>query len=149
MALLSKLLVAGNIFLISALISSAVSAGEYWRWQDEQGVTHYGSTPPQGVAAEKVTTHGDTAPVNNQAAASTSTAPQAGSSDIDTQKKQLQEQRKEECEQEKQRLQTLKSSGSRIRMKSEDGTTRFLTPDEIAQEIQMSNSFLKDACSNN
>lgn len=32
-----------------------VSAGEtVYQWTDEQGVTHYGAQPPEGVAAEKV-----------------------------------------------------------------------------------------------
>ena len=45
-----------------------------------------------------------------------------------------------------ERLETLETSGSRIRMSNPDGTSRYLSPDEITKEMEVSRNFLKDAC---
>ena len=40
---------------LSLVFSGNLSAAEsYHRWKDENGVTHYGSTPPTGVNSEKI-----------------------------------------------------------------------------------------------
>ena len=38
--------------LLAALLATAASAGEVWRWQDKSGGWHFGDRPPPGAAAE-------------------------------------------------------------------------------------------------
>ncbi len=126
------------VMAIAVFYASAITAGEYYRWMDEQGVTHYGSTPPQGVDAELVSTYDD-APTKE---------PKSSENDIQRQQQAMRNQREQECASEKSRLSTLKTSGTRIRMRQEDGSSRYLTADEIQKEIEQSEQFIKEACDN-
>lgn len=144
-----KLIVA----LVWALASYALHAGDYYKWVGDDGITHYGSTPPKGVKAVRVTTYGDKGTSkraqNPSFSSETDTldeGAEANAAPSDKQK-QLQDARKQECDQEKQRLATLKNSGTRIRMSESDGSSRYLKPDEILKEIKLSEEFLRDACS--
>ena len=135
------------ISIIAALAISA-HAEEVYRWVDETGVTHYGSTPPQGVSATRVKTSGATS-----SAASTESGPVANeatteqtSSNVDSNVNALKKQREQQCADERKRLATLRSGGTRIRMNNPDGSSRYLTIEEIQQEIKLSEQFVNGAC---
>ncbi|WP_096087336.1 DUF4124 domain-containing protein [Agaribacterium haliotis] len=146
MNLLPKLAVSASLLITAASLSLPSSAGEYWRWKGEDGVVHYGSTPPHGVEAERVTTRGDGS--KSPSASNNSSADEQTGNDtkLAAQQQELKAQRQKECKAEQDRLSTLKSSGSRIRIQESDGSSRYLSPEEIAKEIDMSQQFLKDAC---
>lgn len=132
--------------LCSLTIYSTPSfANDYYRWVDSQGVVHYGSRPPKGVEAEKIKAYGgqSTAPqqTNTQAPAQKNLSKQEA-----TEQKQLIAQRQELCEQEKGRLRTLQTPGRRIKMEQEDGSTRFLTPQEVADQVSESKQFISQSC---
>lgn len=38
------------------ILASASSAAKFYKWVDDNGVTHYGANPPQGVVAKEVNT---------------------------------------------------------------------------------------------
>ncbi|VUD68307.1 hypothetical protein TDB9533_04091 [Thalassocella blandensis] len=138
-----------GIMLVVFPIGMATSisyAENYYRWKDANGQIHYGSRPPVGVEAEKVKTYGGrSSATETNSSAETSENPDetGGSADVDTQK--IAAEQKKQCDQERQRLATLKST-SRIRMKDNDGKTRYLNADEVSNEISMSQEFLNDAC---
>ncbi|MEH6784926.1 MAG: DUF4124 domain-containing protein [Alcanivorax jadensis] len=46
-------LLLGSLLLI---LASASSAAKFYKWVDDQGVTHYGANPPQGTASSEVNT---------------------------------------------------------------------------------------------
>lgn len=121
-------------------ISLSASAEDIYLWyeNDEEGnkKPHYGETPPPGVKATKI--KGYTGPVTPSSAPSS--AAEAQESTEDTQA-QLKKQRAEQCEQERARLNTLKTSGARIRMGD-----RYLTVEEVTAEIQASEKFIAEAC---
>ena len=125
---------------LSLVFSGNLSAAEsYHRWKDENGVTHYGSTPPTGVNSEKI---------NARATPKTKAKDVVDdSTNLENTKKLLSAERQKTCERERQRLTTLKSSGANIRMKDENGKSKVLTPEEIAKEIHGSEAFLQQACS--
>ncbi len=131
----------------SVLSNPVIAADEYYRWIGEDGVTHYGSRPPEGVQAEKISTYGG----SKRSPAKSSTystydddnKSQEGQTD---EQKQAVAMRKEQCEQEKARLNKLQSPGTRIRMQSDDGSARYLTPEEVSQEINSSKEFINQAC---
>ncbi len=108
------------------LVSGPVTAAEFYKWTDSKGITHFTDKPPMGIPAEKITgkqRRGDRA--NEEQASSSSSASisqdQAAA-------------RAKRCAAEQSRLKLLQSN-SQIRMKKEDGTTKDLSPAEIAEEI--------------
>ena len=138
---------AGAAFAIIMATTTIQSyaADEYYRWTDEAGIVHYGSRPPEGVKAEIVKTY------NNPSAKSSSPAKSSNSSSYkdpsaDAQKAGLKKQRAEECAAERKRLQTLQQSGTRIRMTQPDGSSKYLSPEEVMKEINTSKDFLSGAC---
>ena len=46
-------LLLGSLLLI---LASASSAAKFYKWVDDQGVTHYGANPPQGTTSSEVNT---------------------------------------------------------------------------------------------
>ena len=140
-------------FTTAALIFGAASSWgeEFYRWRDAKGIAHYGSTPPQGIKATKVKVYGTRSPSpiqrTAQAAGSEQQKLAANSASTAPQKQaQLKKAQASECQAERKRLRVLKSNQP-IRMKQANGELKYLTRQEIAQEIQESKSFLNDACS--
>lgn len=133
--------------LLLGLASSPVAADAYYRWIGDDGVTHYGSRPPEGVQAEKVDTYGKGKPANarkNNASAPSEQQSAAGSQ-ADEQR-QIVAQRKQQCDEEKARLKSLQTPGTRLKMKQDDGSSRFLSAEEVAKEISSSKEFINQAC---
>ncbi|MFT7558435.1 MAG: acetate kinase [Flavobacteriales bacterium] len=134
-------LVAASILCLASFSASAKE--EFYRWTDAEGVIHYGTVPPQGVDAVKITTYSTNPTESNTAESNQDKASTASSNEA---QKKLREEREAECQAERRRLNTLKTNGARIRMQDEDGTSRYLSTDEVIQEIETSESFLKEAC---
>lgn len=148
---LSKLAVAS--VLGGWLLAGQVAAENYYRWTDETGVVHYGSTPPKGVEAVKVKTWGGGSKTGDSATEQTasneaenSAAPAAPPSPEEKERqRKVAERQQEVCKQEQQRLEVLKRPG-RIRMKQPDGSFRYMTQDEIQQEINTTQKVIGDSC---
>ena len=142
MTFLNKTAFLACILMIGLSFSSAGHAEKIYMWftTDASGkrVPKFGETPPKGVDAKLVS---ESAPAPKEPAASASETVA-----LTEEQKELRLKRTQECDAEKQRLKTLENSGSRIRMANPDGTSRYLTPDEIAQEIDLSKTFLQSAC---
>ena len=128
---------------LTVFAAGHASAEAYYRWIGADGVVHYGSRPPEGVIAEQVDTWGKSAGEN---AAGSGKASKQGKASLDEQQKELAAQRKQQCDDERERLKALQTGGSRIRMTMEDGTTRYLSTEEIANEIKRSREFVDGAC---
>jgi len=132
------------VMIYASLLMSPAFGDEYYRWKID-GVVHYGSRPPQGVIAEKVTTWG-------KSAATSPTSESDNADDTNTEaavteeQKQLLAKRAEDCKLEQERLDALRTSGQRVRMKQADGTTKYLTAEELAKEIAQSEDFISQAC---
>lgn len=142
-AILQSLLVLSGITLSVTALSE-----EYYRWTDESGIVHYGSTPPSGVEATKVKTYGSkanrgTTPANpsTDAAASGNLPPEEAE-----RRRKVADAQKKACDEEKSRLELL-NQPTRLRMKDAEGNTRVLSQDEVMQEIEVSKKFIQDYCS--
>ncbi|MFL0801548.1 MAG: DUF4124 domain-containing protein [Agarilytica sp.] len=134
--------IAGALLLSSLTVPSYADA--YYRWTSDDGVIHYGSRPPEGVKAELVNTWGNPAGENRGGDSSKNGK---ASSKTHTEKQQaLIAERKQQCEDERTRLSALRSSGHRIKMEQEDGSSRYLTPEEVGEEISKSEDFVTQAC---
>lgn len=136
-----------SICLLGACINNTSIAANYYQWVDEAGVTHYGSTPPVGVAAKKIKASGNTVPSQQP-----TTNPIKNHNDplatqkAEERKKELLIERQAQCAQEKERLKTLTARGRRIRMEDENGNARYLNTEELAKEIAISEQFLQEGC---
>jgi len=144
MNFLSKSAVAALVITLSFTATPSYAAKIYLWYTIENGekVPNYGENPPMGTNATLVSD--EPSPPKQQAP---SQQTNASDSKLNEQQKALKAQREEDCRLETGRLATLKSSGSRIRMEQDDGTSRYLSPDEIAAEIKQSEDFIKQACS--
>lgn len=135
-----------SLFASSILITHSATAEDYYRWVNESGTVNYGSRPPEGVKAEKISTFGKSAGKSNSSSANAAQSNSNAQQEAEQQQKEIIAQRKRQCEDEKARLSALKAPGRRISMEQADGTTRFLTPEEIAKEVSATEEFIKQAC---
>ncbi len=124
------------IICLIILTSSSLFAGSILKWVDEDGNIHYGDAPPIAVETERVrvlsapnnpgkalprlSTDGSTGNSNNQG---TNVANQENS-------KLPADQAKIACDEATADLKVINSS-NRIRLRSADGTTRYMTTEEI------------------
>ncbi len=125
--------------ILLASIAVPTYAEGYYRWVGSDGIVHYGSRPPVGVTAEQVNTWGESAGENTNSTT-------AATKNLTTKQQNVVAARQQECDDEKSRLTALQSTGRRISMQQEDGTTRYLTTDEILKEVSNSEEFIKQAC---
>jgi homogentisate 1,2-dioxygenase len=121
------------IYLILT-VSTSLSAGTIHNWVDENGNVNYGDAPPNSAKSENVRVQ--SAPSNPGKALprlGTSDNGAATNKDVATKQKQENEQQASiVCENARQDLQIITNSG-RVRLKQADGSTRFLSADEIAE----------------
>ncbi len=124
------------IICLIILTSSSLFAGSILKWVDEDGNIHYGDTPPIAVETERVrvlsapnnpgkalprlSTDGSTGNSNNRG---TNVANQENF-------KLPADQAKIACDEATADLKVINSS-NRIRLRSADGTTRYMTTEEI------------------
>ena len=133
--------------LMGVCLSNTSIAANYYQWVDEAGITHYGSTPPAGITANKIKSSGSkSAPPQQTTANPTNTNDALATQKAEERKKELLIERQAQCAQEKERLQTLTAKGRRIRMEDENGNARYLNAEELTKEISISEQFLQEAC---
>lgn len=120
-----------RLIFLAVLISSSLYAGEIRKWTDEDGNVHYGDAPPNTVTSQPVrvisapSDPGKPLPRLSTSASSTETSA-SDSSDPEV----PEDQAKIACEQARGDLQIIDTS-SRIRLKNADGTSRFMSTEEI------------------
>lgn len=145
----------GGLALVIAAAGMATSgithAGKFYKWVDENGVTHYGEQAPKEGSATKIkvsdTTSSDAdaeierleksrqaarAPKEDESTPAGVTPPPAGTDEANN----------KACEQHRKNLETLKS-GRRVRAIDESGKPRALNEDEIKAQLELAESELK------
>ncbi len=137
------------ICLIPVLLSASAMAGSIHKWVDEDGNVHYGDAPPVSAQTESVRVQ--SAPTNpgrslprlsspgdtGENDAATAAADDAGGVPKD--------QAQIACEQARQDLKVIKTS-SRIKLRSADGSTRYMTSEEIDQRRQQAEADVQQFC---
>jgi hypothetical protein len=136
----------GLLLLCLAGLSLTASAGTYYRWVDDQGITHYTAAPPQGIKSEKVTSynHGSSASAPN-AEQKNATDAVAGENPEAQSAPPANLKDPERCAAAKKRADTLQNN-NRIRMQSDDGEYRFLSQEEIQEELVKSQQAIEQSC---
>ncbi len=131
------------------LVSSHVSAAIY-KWKNEEGQVHYGSMPPQGVTFEKMgvstkftpTPAAKTEKTDANAAKNSGTSAAAGSKEKDPYTKA---QHTELCTNAKKDIASL-NTGSRLRVKQEDGSTAVMSDAEKTKRMKTMQDLMKKHC---
>lgn len=143
------------IIYLFILTSGSLYAGEILKWVDEDGNVFYGDSPPLSVETERVRVL--SAPSNpgkslprlssqgSQSANNTNGTNVAGGSDQRGATKLPQDPAKIACDEATADLQVLKRS-TRIILKSADGTSHYMTIEEINARREYSENAVKLHC---
>ena len=134
------------LIYFTLLFSTALSAGSIQKWVDDEGNVHYGDAPPTSAKTESV--HVQPAPSNpgkalprlgssSENASTTTAAADDGSVPDD--------QAKIACDQAREDLEVINRS-SRIKLRQADGSTRYLTTEEIAERKTQAEADIKSFC---
>ena len=117
------------IYLV-ILTSTSLSAGSIQKWTDEDGNVSYGDAPPLSAKTEDVRVQ--SAPSNPGKALPRLSTPEPGEEAADgvTDEDIPKDQAQIACAQAQEDLQVIKRS-SRIKLKQADGSSRYLTSEEI------------------
>ena len=128
------------LILLSVLLSTSLQAGSIHKWVDSEGNTHYGDAPPVTTTSKQVRV-------------------QSAPSDPGKALPRLVQDKKNEkkgddvpadqativCQQAQDDLSVINSS-SRIQVKAEDGSLRYLSTEEIASRKEKIEADIEQFC---
>ena len=130
------------------VISTTLSAGTSHKWVDENGNVHYGDSPPVKIKSQNV--HVQSAPSNPGKAlprlkSSASGQQPGGDNSTGDQPQAFADQAQKICETARKDLQVI-STSNRIKLAQADGTTRYLSDEEIAERKALSQAEVDRYC---
>jgi len=140
--------------LLLLLVSGLAQSAGIQKWIDEDGVVHYGDTPPLRVQAEPVSV---TRPPSNPGkplprlnpdgdkAAATASAGATGAPPAEPKKFNPDKDAKRICERARNDLQVIQRS-TRVKLRQADGSERYMTAEEIAQRREKSQKLIDKYC---
>lgn len=129
------------ILALAVALAPRLAVGEsVYRWTDENGVTHFGDRQPVGTQAESVNvrtggshaTGERSSPQQRLNNMEQGQQEQAEAQQLSAQEEARQKQREANCETARSNLNILSTYG-RIKVE-ENGETRYLSPEEIAEQ---------------
>ena len=124
------------LIYLMLIASTSLQAGAIHKWVDENGNVHYGDAPPVSTKSENINVQ--SAPSNPGKALprlsteETDSTAGAGSDAAADPEGVSDEQAQAYCESARSDLDIINNS-SNIQLKQSDGTSRYLSPDEIDQ----------------
>ena len=132
---------------LTLLISTSIQAGSIQKWVDEDGNVHYGDAPPVSAKTEQVRVIGAPSDPgkalprlnNDGSGGSASSDGEPGPSDVPD------DQAKLACDRANEDLKIL-NKGTRIKLKAGDGTTRYMTTEEIEERRKTTEEDIKNYC---
>lgn len=149
-----------SMILSFALIFGApVHASSFYKWVDENGVTHYTETPPEDPnvqstrirASGKMPSEADKAQERLEAQrgefkkAAREREKYSDLSEKEAQEKKHQETIQKNCGQAKKNIETL-NQNARVREQDKEGNLHYLTPEEHQERLNQARKFLEENC---
>ena len=137
--------------ILAFFISCNGYAAGIQKWVDENGQIHYGDSPPAKTQTESVRV---SRPPSNPGKAlprfTGSQSEESGDQTADNQQAPAQQETpaevaQQQCEQAKKDLKTLNRT-SRVRLKMDDGSIRYMTKEEREQRKKVSEEDIKQFC---
>lgn len=140
-----KLFIACSITLISLNSNSAGIK----KWVDDKGNVFYGDTPPRHIQSQSIRTNKRPSklgkPLPRLSNPGISNIPSSSKkSPVNNEKLEV-SQAKEACENAKNDQRVIQSS-SRVKLRSADGSTRYMTKEEIQQRLDNSQNDIDKFC---
>lgn len=136
--------------IASILLAGNAVAKEYFKWTDDQGITHFSANPPKDRPSEAVSTYAGSSTVYNPAAATANTEEaKAEQSQLEKTKEEEQKaaaMKEEKCKRVIEQHKVLTERG-RVKMVDKEGKERFLTPEEQKQKTDELQKFMDANCS--
>ncbi|MCX4026323.1 DUF4124 domain-containing protein [Endozoicomonas sp. SM1973] len=145
-----------KLFLLTSLIliSTNLIAGKFYKWVDENGVTHYSTEPPKQGQGKVVNTRAQK-PSSQEAGEKqlktikdTEAAKQKEQTEKEEFEKDLAKAKKEKdehCKQAKQNKIQL-TIKNRVRMTMEDGSVKVLSQEEKEEQLKRAYEAIKEWC---
>lgn len=139
------------LICLSFIFSASLSAGTIHKWIDEDGNVHYGDSPPVSVTTKPVrvigapSDPGKALPRLGTSDESDSSSDSNSAADEPDPSTLPEDQAKVACDLAKKDLKAIKSS-NRVRLKSADGSTRYLTTEEIAERRKNTEEDIENFC---
>ena len=130
------------LIYLTLLASTSINAGSIHKWTDAEGNVSYGDAPPNSAKTEDVRVQ--SAPSNPGKALPrlSSSASESAAADDTTVPA---DQAKLACDNAQQDLEIIQSS-SRVKLKLADGSTRYLTSEEIDERKTQAESDIARFC---
>lgn len=152
MDLVMRILVLASILLLGIVTTESVTAKEFYKWVDDDGVTHYTVTAPKDRPSTRVHTRiGSSAEKSRNGAIpasrampgdETGSAPKARANQPATQGQPIDPQR---CQIAQSNIQTLQNN-ARIRVTEEDGSIRYLSEAERNEKMAEAEAAIRESC---
>ncbi len=133
------------LVIIGLLLTLPVLAGsKVYKWVDDDGVTHYDSSPPinQETTVIKPKT-GHSEPVVYEQSASAIAAEEAKATAEKEERLTLKDPKR--CEAAKSNIKKLENFG-RVRVQDENGGFHYLTEEEQQEKIKFAQKVMTEAC---
>ncbi|WP_020207896.1 DUF4124 domain-containing protein [Gilvimarinus chinensis] len=129
------------IFATLCLGGLAAQAAEtFYKWEDENGNTHFGTRPPNGVKSTAIQPKtGHSEPVDYSHMTPEQQNAQSSSAQAEAQKDP------ERCEAARQNAEVL-GRGGRVRESTDDGSFRYLSEEEKAERLQQAQEAINESC---
>ncbi|MDH3633781.1 MAG: DUF4124 domain-containing protein [Gammaproteobacteria bacterium] len=137
------------LIYLMLLTSMSLNAGTIHKWVDEEGNTHYGDAPPVTAKTEGVRVQ--SAPSNpgkalpRLSSPDSSQATAGGSGDAAQNENVPEDQARVACEKAQEDLKIINNS-NRIKLRSVDGSTRYMTSEEIEERKTQSEADIERFC---
>ena len=138
------------LICLALLFSLPLQAGTIKKWVDEEGNVYYGDSPPLSVKSENVRVL--SAPSNpgkalpRLSSPGTEDASGGGTSAAGNNSDKVpKDQAQVACEKAREDLQVIGRS-SRIKLRSADGTERYMTTEEIEERKKLAEEDVKQFC---
>ncbi|UTF61744.1 DUF4124 domain-containing protein [Gilvimarinus sp. DA14] len=131
----------GFVFTALCLGGLATQAAEtFYKWVDEDGNTHFGTRPPNGVKSTAIQPKtGHSEPVDYSHMTPEQQSAQSSSAQAEAQKDP------ERCEAARQNAEVL-GRGGRVREPTDDGSFRYLSEEEKADRLQQAQEAIEQSC---
>ncbi|MFL1404019.1 DUF4124 domain-containing protein [Marinobacter sp. M1N3S26] len=138
--------------LIGLMVPTLASAESVYRWEDENGVVHFGDREPAGRSSERVSvkTGQSSNDAERQSPQEQVRALDENQAERERREKETaveearRKQREARCQTAQANLQAI-NSNARIRV-TEDGEQRYLSPEEIAEKKQQFEDIVSESC---
>lgn len=135
------------ITTLSLLLMTTPLSAAIYKWKDEAGQVHYGSTPPQGTPAQRMGVSTTFTPVPSKKTTKTDTTKGKATEASKAEEKDpyTQQQHDTLCKNARKDIETMNKSG-RLRVKQQDGSSAVMSDTDREKRMKTMQEMIKKHC---